>query len=160
MKLKNLWYINYIYLEYLFNNIKYLTDKAVVYKTQYFSVYLHKKLNYFLISIFNKFFNYSNGQLLKHKIKQIKYFKKSKKSYGYTINILNKSSKKNINSINYFYCKNFNLRNYNWLKKFFIIINPDINYFICTNSWNYINLKKKRIKKKIYRNLIKNSKLV
>jgi hypothetical protein len=30
---------------------------------------------------------------------------------------------------------------------------------VCTGSWNYINLRKKRIKKKIYRNLIKNSKL-
>lgn len=160
MKLKNLWYLNYPHLEQLFSDLKYLTDKGKTFKTEYFSVYTHKKLNYFLICLFNKYLNYSNGQLLKHKIKKIKYFKKSKKSYSYTINVLNRNTNKNINSINYFYCKNFNLRNYNWLKKFITIIKPDINYLTCSNSWNYINLKKKRIKKKIYRNLIKNSKLV
>jgi len=160
LKLKKLWYIDYIYLQQIFTQIEYLINAEKNYNTEYFSIYLHKKLNYYLIYLFNKYLNYSNGQLLKNKIKKIKYFKKSKKSYGYTINILNKNTQKNINSIKYFYCKNFNLRNYNWLKKFFTIINPEINYLICTNSWNYINLKKKRIKRKIYRNLIKNSKLL
>jgi len=160
MKLKKLWYIDYEYLQELFIKIQKLTNKGKVYKTEYFSVYLHKKLNYYFLYLFGKYLNYSNGQLLKNKSKKVKYFKKSKKSYSYTIGVLNRTTGKNIRSIKYFYCKNFNLRNYNWLKKFFTIIKPKINYFICTNSWNYINLKKKRIKKKIYRNLIKNSKLV
>jgi hypothetical protein len=30
---------------------------------------------------------------------------------------------------------------------------------ICTDSWNYITIKKKRIKRKIYRNIIKKLKV-
>jgi hypothetical protein len=160
MKLKKLWYVDYEHLQKTFNRIQLLADKGRRYKTEYFSVYLHKKLTYCLFYTLNKYLNYSNGQLLRRKIKKIKYFKKSRKSYGYTINYLNKMTRRYIRSIKIFYCKNFNLRNYNWLKKFFIIVKPKIKYFICTNSWNYINLKKKRIKKKIYRNLLKNSKSV
>ena len=160
MKLIKLWYTDYNYLTNLFNKITNLNYKGEKYKTNFFSLYMHKKLTYYLFFITNTYYNLSNGQLLKRIAKKIKYFKKSKKSYGHTINTLNKYSKKKIKTIKHFYCKNFNLRNYNWLKRFFIIINPKIKYFICTNSWNYINLKKKRIKKKIYRNLIKHSKLV
>lgn len=159
MKLKNYWNVIHIELQDLYFDINKLLKGKKKFIIKFFYLYMHKKLNYFFLQLFEKFYNYSNGQLLGNQIKKIKFFKKSKKSYPYTINLLNKKLSKKLNSIDIFYCKNFNLRNYNWLKKFFTIIKPEINYMICTGSWNYINLRKKRIKKKIYRNLIKNSKL-
>jgi hypothetical protein len=59
-----------------------------------------------------------------------------------------------------FYCKNFNYKNYSWIKKYFYLINPVIAYTVLSSSWNYINKKRKRVKKKILRNLLKSSKIV
>ena len=116
---------------------------------------MHKKQNYFLFFLYTKYYNYSNGQLLVGRLKTLKYYKKSKKSTALVISQLNKKVYKKLNSINIFYCKNFNFKNYNWIKKYISLISPKINYMICTDSWNYITLKKKRIKRKIYRNIIK-----
>jgi len=160
VKLKNELNKNYYLIVNIHKEIKKFINNKNRFAIKYFSVYLHKKLTYYLVGLKTKFFNFSNGQILGKKSNKIKFFKKSKKSYPYVINKLNRKFYKKFKSINIFYCKNFNLRNYNWLKKFFNLIKPKIKYLVCTGSWNYINLKKKRIKRKIYRNLIKNSKLV
>jgi hypothetical protein len=112
MKLKNTLQINYKNLEDLYIFLQYKITKVNNYKLSYFSTYMHKKLNYFLFFFNNKFYNYSNGQLLKKKSKKLKFFKKSKKSFGFTLNLLNKKLNKRLNSIFFFYCKNFNFKNY------------------------------------------------
>lgn len=122
----------------------------------FFNLYTHKKLTYFHFSILNKFYNFSTGQLLRKRIKKLKFFKKSIKNLGLTINILNKKSGKYIKSIYLFFCKNFNIKHFLWIKKFFLIIKPAIQYTVITGSWNPIIKKKRRIKKKIFRNLFKN----
>jgi hypothetical protein len=136
MKLKKLWYTDYSCLAELFLKINSINYRGKKSETSLFSLYMHKKLTYYLFFIANTYYNLSNGQLLRHITKKIKYYKKSNKSYSHTINKLNKYTKKKIKTIEHFYCKNLNLRNYNWIKRFLIIINPQIRYFICTNSWN------------------------
>lgn len=123
---------------------------------EFFNLYAHKKLTYFQFSILNKFYNFSTGQLLRKRIKKLKFFKKSIKNLGLTINILNKKSGKYIKSIYLFFCKNFTIKHFLWIKKFFSAIKPAIQYTVITNSWNPIIKKKRRIKKKIFRNLFKN----
>jgi hypothetical protein len=139
----------------IYNQISCLAWKKKSLGIDYFSLYMHKKQNYFLFFLYTKYYNYSNGQLLVGRLKTLKYYKKSKKSTALVISQLNKKVYKKLNSINIFYCKNFNFKNYNWIKKYISLISPKINYMICTDSWNYITLKKKRIKRKIYRNIIK-----
>ena len=117
-------------------------------KIKYFSLYKHKKLNYFQIIFKNKFYNFSAGQLLNKHLNRTRSFKKSINSFGTTINTLNRKLHKQFNSIYIFYIKNFNFQLYLWTKKFFYLIKPYIYFTIITNSWNYINKKKKRIKKK------------
>lgn len=160
MKLKKHWITPYLSVKSLYTKIAFLIRKKKKFHIDYFSLYIHKKLNYYLFWLFGRYYNYSNGQLLNNKIKKVKYFKKSKRSYSYIISVLNKKLHWKLSSVNVFYCKNFNLRNYNWIKRYFNTLYPKINYFICSSSWNYITIKKKRIKKKIYRNIIKKSKSV
>lgn len=52
------------------------------------------------------------GQIVQKKIKGVKFFKKSRKSVGLSINLLNKKFKKYLKSIFIFYCKNYNYKNY------------------------------------------------
>ena len=132
-------------------------DKKKINQIDFFSLFLKKKLTYYQYFLEKKY-NYTNGQLLKKKIQKIKFFKKSKKCFSLCINILNKKTYKLLKYINTFYCKNFNYKNYVWIKKFFTLIKPNIEYFVTTQSWNFITKKKKRIKKKIYRNLLKQTK--
>jgi hypothetical protein len=73
---------------------------------------MHKKLNYFSFFLNKKFYNFSNGQLLKKKAKVAKFYKKSIKSFGFSINTLNKKLTKRFSSVFLFYCKNFNYKNY------------------------------------------------
>lgn len=95
------------YLKF-YNNFKSLTT----YSLYYFSIFIHKKLHYFNIYINNKNYIISNGQLLRVRTKLTKFFKKSRKSYGASINALNKKLKKNFLNINFFFCKNFCYKNY------------------------------------------------
>jgi hypothetical protein len=46
------------------------------------------------------------------------------------------------------------------MKKLVSLVNPQINFFIVTNGWTYVHKYRRRIKKKILRNLIKNSFIV
>ncbi len=135
------------------------TNKYIA-KLQYFSIYKHKKLNYYQAQFLNKIYNFSSGQILQKKSKRVKSFKKSVHSFGAIINLLNKKLNKKLNSIYLFYIKNFNLSTYLWVKKMFYLIKPKIYYTILTNSWNYIVKHKRRVKKKIFRNLFKQSKFV
>lgn len=138
---------------------KAFTNKYVA-KLHYFSIYKHKKLNYYQAQFLNKIYNFSGGQILQKKSRRVKGFKKSIHSFGATINLLNKKLNKKLNSIYLFYIKNFNLSIYLWVKKMFYLIKPNIYYTVITNSWNYIVKHKRRIKKKIFRNLFKQSKFV
>ncbi len=130
------------------------------YFLEHFSLLLHKKLHYYNYNYLNKNYTISNGQLLKIKTKITKFFKKSRKSHGSSISYLNKKLNKQMNKINFFFFKNFNYKNYLWLKKFLEIIKPNINYYIITRGWNYVHKYRRRIKKKILRNLIKSSFIV
>lgn len=138
-------------------NIDNYVKKKRKYKLFNFKIYTHKKLQYFNILYKNKQYNYSNGRLLSYKVKRTKFYKKCRKSIGPSINILNKKFKKKLNKIFFFTCKNFNYRHYLWIKKFFNLIKPKITYFLITHNWNYIVKKRRRIKKKIWKNLFKNS---
>lgn len=113
------------------------------YQFLFFSIFMHKKLTYFKYIAKSKAYIYSTGQLLKKKIKKIKFFKKSLKNFGHTISLLNQKFSKPIKSIYLFYCKNFNYKNYLWIKKFYSLSNPNIRYFVVSNSWNYVVKKKK-----------------
>ena len=155
MKLIKLNHLNLEKLEKLFLQIHNKLTQNKKFNLKFFSIYMHKKLNYYRFLWNNKFYIYTNGQLLKKNAKKIKFYKKSKKSFGYVINTLNKKIKKKLNSIEFFYCKNFNFKNYFWIKKLFTLIKPKINFFLITNSWNYIHKDRRRIKKKIFRNLFK-----
>lgn len=157
MKLKKISKIKLYSTQYIHKN---LYEKKVYYKLFFFYLYMHKKLNYFNFLYKNKFFNYSNGQLFRNKIKNFKSFKKSKKSISMSINILTKKLHKKNKFINLFFCKNFNYKNYSWIKKFLYLIKPQINKMVFTNNWQYVFKKKRRIKKKIYKTLLINSKVV
>lgn len=122
-----------------------------------FFLYIHKKLHYFNITPVDKQYVFSNGQLLQVRTKLTKFFKKSRKSYGASITALNKKLKKRLVKIDFFFCKNFNYKNYLWLKKLVSLVNPCVNNLIITNGWTYVHKYRRRIKKKILRNLIKNS---
>lgn len=132
-----------------------LKNKKKNYYLDFFSVYSHKKLMYFRFLIKKKYYNYSAGQLLKKKISLIKFFKKSINNINYTISCLNRKFRNPIKSIFLFYLKNINFKNYTWTKKFFSTNKPTVGYVVITHSWNYINKKKRRIKRKIYKNLLK-----
>lgn len=157
MKLINIYdnNLNNLYKTYIIINKQ--TKKEMIYYVPYFSLFIHKKLHYYNFFYNNKYYNYSNGQLLKVRTRLTKFFKKSKKSYGASIVALNKKLNKKLNKINFFFCKNFNYKNYLWMKKLIDLVNPQINYFITTQGWNYLHKRKRRIKKKILRNLIKSS---
>ena len=128
--------------------------------TPYFYLTNHKKLHYFIFNYNLKHYVLSAGRLLKKANKFIKFFKKSRKNIIVSINILNKNLKNKFKKINFFICKNFNYKNYLWIKKYQYLIKPFINYLLITNSWDYISKQKRRIKKKILRNLIKNNKTI
>ena len=70
---------------------------------RYFAIYKHKKLSYFHFLFKNKFYNYSNGQLLRARVKFTKSFKKSIRSIGGSISILNRKLKKNLQRIHIFF---------------------------------------------------------
>ena len=159
MKLKNNWETTFNLVQTLYNQISCLSWKKKSVGVDYFSLYMHKKQNYYLYFLYTKYYNYSNGQLIRGRLKTLKYYRKSKRSIAPVIGELNRKVKKKLNSVNVFYCKNFNFKNYNWIKKYISLLSPKINYMICTDSWNYITIKKKRIKRKIYRNIIKKVKV-
>jgi len=158
LKLKKFSILNIYDFHQEYFKLNIYIKKKRTYKIQLFTLYMHKKLQYFNILYKDKFYNFSNGNLLSQKLKSIKFFRKSKKSISTNINVLNKKFQKNLSNIFFFLCKNFNFRHYIWIKKFFKINQPKINFFIITHNWNYVQKKKKRIKKKIWKNLLKNSK--
>jgi hypothetical protein len=147
-----------LYLYYLIIN-KQITNKKSYFISKFF-LYIHKKLHYYNITLNTKQFVLSNGRLLKVRTRLTKFFKKSRKSYGASITALNKLFKKKLFKINFFFCKNFNYKNYLWLKKLVSLINPEINHFMVTQGWTYVHKYRRRIKKKILRNLIKSSFIV
>lgn len=157
MKLINTFDINVNNLYKLYITIHKQQIATKPYLISKFFLYIHKKLHYFNITPTEKQYIFSNGQLLQVRTKLTKFFKKSRKSYGAGITALNKKLKKRLNKIDFFFCKNFNYKNYLWLKKLVSLINPDINNLIITNGWTYVHKYRRRIKKKILRNLIKNS---
>lgn len=160
MKLKKSMENNYFYLSKLYTHINSEKSKERNFKLLYFSIFVHKKLHYFNFFYKNKLYNYSNGQILQKKTKSTKFFKKSRKSFGASINFLNKKLNKSLNKIFFFYCKNFNYKNYLWIQKLFYLIEPTVIYAIFTRGWAYTHKYRRRIKKKILRNLIKNSNIV
>ena len=125
------------------------------YKFKFLSIFLNKKLMYLKYFFKNKYYTPSTGQILGTRLNNIKYFKKSNKSSGVVINLLNRKFRKSIKSIFIFFCNNYNFKNYLWVKKFHYLINPQIGYFIISRSWNYITKKRRRIKRKIFKNLFK-----
>ena len=131
--------INYIYISSIKSIVSanYLEFKGL----SFFSIFLKRKLNYVNYRIRGKSYSRSFGQLLKVS-RKIKYYKKSIKNISMSINILNRRLRKFIKNIFLFYCKNYCLKNYMWIKKFNLLINPNIVYFITSNSWNYIKKKK------------------
>ena len=102
----NLTQLYYLYLD----NKNY--KKQQPHPLSYFSLFMHKKLNYYKFIYNDKQTILSNGQLLKIRTKLTKFFKKSRKSIGSSVNTLNKLFSKQFNKINFFYCKNYNYRNY------------------------------------------------
>lgn len=162
MILKKKIQLNFINVSKFYNKIFVNNTNILKKKKQFplFSIFMHKKLTYFRYFYKGKFFIYSNGQLLKNKIKKIKFFKKSLKNFGYIINLLNRKFSNPIKFIYLFYCKNFNFKNYLWIKKFYFLLDPQIEYFIISGSWNYIKKKRGRIKRKVLKKLIANSKAV
>ena len=159
MKLLNTSLTNLINLKkfYFFFQIK--KNKKIDNFMPYFYLVNHKKLHYFIFNYNLKHYVCSAGRLLQKANKFIKFFKKSRKNITVSINILNKNLKNKFQKVNFFICKNFNYKNYLWLKKYQYLIKPQFNYLVLTNSWDYISKQKRRIKKKIIRNLIKNNKI-
>lgn len=136
---------------------KYYNKKNKKFQLKFFSVFMHKKLMYFKFLVKKNMYNYSAGQLFKKKIQKIRSFKKSVNNINYTISCLNQKFRKPIYSIYLLYCKNYNLKNYLWLKKFFLLNKPHVEFSVLTHSWNYITNKRRRIKRKIFKRLLKSS---
>lgn len=67
MKLIKLNHLNLEKLEKLFLQIHSKFNQSKKSKIQFFCIFMHKKLNYFFYLLKEKFFIYSNGQLLKKK---------------------------------------------------------------------------------------------
>jgi hypothetical protein len=158
MLLKKKILVNYLYWfkfykSFIFKNLKkyYLLD--------FFGLFIHKKMHRYMIHNKNKLYNISNGQILNYKKKKkiVKFFKKSNKSISGSINLLNKKFKKKLKSIFFFYCKNYNYKNYLWIKKYFYLLKPDLNFCVFTKGWSNVYKYRRRIKKKILKNLIKSS---
>ena len=123
----------------------------------FFSIYMRKKLQFFTFYLDNRYCSYSTGQLLKINIKSLKFLKRSHSSINLSLNSLKKKLKDGLNKIFFFFCKNFNFRNYLWVKNLFYSVKPTIFFFFVTHGYPYISKKKKRIKKKILKNIISNS---
>ena len=160
MKLINIFDLNLINLYNLYLLINKQNKSKRSFLISKFFLYINKKLHYYNITPIKKQFIFSNGRLLKVRTKLTKFFKKSRKSYGASVTALNKILKKKLLKINFFFCKNFNYKNYLWLKKLITLVNPQINYFMVTGGWTYVHKYRRRIKKKILRNLIKTSFIV
>lgn len=160
MKLINIYDNNLTTLYKYYININKQVTKSKSYFIAKFFLYIHKKLHYYNITPHEKQYIFSNGRLLRVRTKLTKFFKKSRKSYGASITALNKILKKKLVKIDFFFCKNFNYKNYLWLKKLVSLVNPQINFFLTTNGWTYVHKYRRRIKKKILRNLIKSSFIV
>jgi hypothetical protein len=158
MVLKKKLQLNYFHLSKLYWGVNKYKYKKHRYKLLYFSLFMHKKLQYYSFFYNNILYNISNGQLINQKkTKIIKFFKKSKKSFGTSINLLNKKFKRRFRRIFYFYCRNYNYKNYLWIKKFFYLLKPIFMYTVFTRSWSNVYKYRRRIKKKILKNLTKNS---
>jgi len=157
LKLQKKLELNYIELSNMYISIFKERKIEQSYKVLYFSLFMHKKLHYYSFFVKKKLKTFSNGQILYKRTKITKFFKKSRKSFGASINLLNKKLKRNLNKIFFFYCKNFNYKNYLWLKKFFYLLEPTINFAIFTRGWSYVHKYRRRIKKKILRNLLKSN---
>jgi len=121
----------------------------------FFMLFMHKKLQYFKIFKESSIHTFSAGLLVKPFSQKLKFFKKSRSSIASTVTLLREENEPEIYSIKNFYCKNFNYRNYLWLKKFLNLVKPSIYRIIITKNWIYINKTRRRIKKKIFRNLVK-----
>jgi hypothetical protein len=146
-------------LSNIYINILQINKKKYLPESLFFSILLHKKLQYFMYELNNKLIIKSAGQLFGIISKKTKFFKKTRKSIGTSIAMLKKKLHLQFKYINFFYCKNFNYRNYLWLKKYIQLIKPSFNYFFITRNWLYLHKNKRRLKKKIWRNLIKNNKI-
>lgn len=155
MIIKKKTLITYNELGYTYTSLIIKKRKLKNYKFTFLSIFLNKKLMYLKYIFKKKYYTPSTGQILGTRLKNIKYFKKSNKSFGIVINLLNKRFKKYIKSIFMFFCNNYTYKNYLWIKKFQYLINPEIGFFIVSKSWNYITKKRRRIKRKIFRNLLK-----
>jgi len=144
---------------YWYNTQKILNLKKKKFLIIFFSLIIHKKMNrYLILSNKNRIYNLSNGQILNSRKKKIvKFFKKSIKSISPVINLLNRRMNKKLRLVKYFHCKNYNYKNYLWIKKYFYLLKPTIYNFIITRAWSNVIKSRRRIKKKILKNLIKNS---
>lgn len=99
--------LGYMYIASMQKN-----KKIKNYKFLFLSIFLHKKLTYLRYYFKKKYYTPSTGQILGKRIKTIKYFKKSNKSVGIVINLLNRRFKNYIKSIYMLYCNNYNYKNY------------------------------------------------
>ena len=123
----------------------------------FFSIFMRKKLQFFTFYLNKNHSTFSTGQLLKINIKYLKFLKRSSSSINLSLNSLKKKLKANLTRIFFFFCKNFNFRNYLWIKNLFYLIKPMIFFFFVTSGYPYISKRRKRIKKKILKNIISNS---
>lgn len=150
--IKNLYYnLHFI----LFNNY---TENTFNKKLLFFSLFLKHKLLYYSFCKKIKFYNFSNGRFYSFlKKKKLKALKKSRKTFLPNLRILKKEYSLNLSKVSIFFLKNFNLLLYYYLKLYMRQMKPKVDFFFLTKNWNYIKKKKKRIKRKIYKNLLKKS---
>ena len=116
--------------------------KKQIKKMFYFSLSLNKKLVYYRFTWRGRIYTFTNGQIIKKRLKILKFYKKTIKSFGLTIAMLNRGLHKRLKFVKFLYCKNFCYKNYMWLKKYIYLVKPTIETIFITNSWNLITKKR------------------
>lgn len=140
-----------MYKQFLFNNNKKLLN--------YFynkGLYItHPKRQLILTFFNNKIYTKSTGVILKTNNINLKYFKRTTQCNAalviYIENFLLKESK----LLYYIGLKNFSKKSLLFLQKLWIILNPSVFLFNHKYSYNHIKTPQKRIKRKIYKLLLK-----
>ncbi len=100
-------------------------------------------------------YTYSTGKLLPKSLLKLKYLKRSLKSISLIIQLFKKYKLIEITNIYCLFIKNFNKHNYIWLKKYYDLLLPKIKFLIFKKSFAFTPKGTKRIKRTIYKSLLK-----
>lgn len=135
---------------------KFVGDKTLLY-TSLVSITLPKRqqhFNFFDLKT-KKYIHFSAGSYLLKIGRKAKFFKRNPKNLVSIVLQLKRDYPVLLKYIYIYYIKNFNYRQLNTLKKLYEILNPKIYYLCHRQSFLPQFLPKRRIKKRVYKKLLK-----